>query len=107
MNGEPVAAQFWTVDNGRALIHKLAHRESAKDASPGTILSAAMFRHVIDEDRVDIIDFGTGNDSYKADWMTGSAPLITIRAFNLKTLGGLAGAAKAGLSRLVRRTAND
>jgi Acetyltransferase (GNAT) domain len=107
MDGVPVAAQFWTVENGRALIHKLAHLESAREASPGTILSAAMFAHVIDEDRVGLIDFGTGNDAYKADWMDGSAPLITIRAFNNRTLAGLVGAAKSSLSRLVRRPPSD
>ena len=79
---------------------------SAKEFSPGTILSHAMFRHVIDQDRVDVIDFGTGNDPYKADWMDASAPLDTIKMFNPRTLAGLAGAVRARLSGLVRRGAN-
>ena len=65
----PVAAQFWTVENGTALIHKLAHDERHMQASPGTLLSAALFQHVIDVDHVNLIDFGTGNDAYKAEWM--------------------------------------
>ena len=68
-DGTPVAAQFWTVDCGTAYIHKLAHREAAKSLSPGTVLSAAMFRQSIDVDRVSMIDFGTGDDAYKRDWM--------------------------------------
>lgn len=68
-DGEPIAAQFWTVENGTAFIHKLAHLESAKPLSPGTTLSAALFRQVIDEDKVALVDFGTGNDGYKRDWM--------------------------------------
>ena len=64
-----VAAQMWTVEGGTAFIHKLAHRESAKPFSPGTVLSAALFRHVIDTDKVDTIDFGTGDNPYKRDWM--------------------------------------
>jgi len=60
---------MWTVEGGTAFIHKLAHRESAKALSPGSVLSAALFRHVIDEDRVATIDFGTGDDPYKRDWM--------------------------------------
>jgi CelD/BcsL family acetyltransferase involved in cellulose biosynthesis len=64
-----VAAQMWTVEGGTAFIHKLAHREEAKPLSPGTVLSAALFRQVIDEDKVDLVDFGTGNDGYKRDWM--------------------------------------
>lgn len=69
IDGEPVAAQFWTVENGEALIHKLAHVEDATKSSPGTLLSVAMFQHVIDIDHVALIDFGTGNDGYKREWM--------------------------------------
>ncbi len=69
IDGEPAAAQFWTVENNIALIHKLAHDERYLDASPGTLLSAALFQHVIDIDRVAEIDFGTGSDNYKRDWM--------------------------------------
>jgi hypothetical protein len=67
--GVPVAAQMWTVENGTAYIHKLAHLESAKPLSPGTTLTAALFEQVIDRDRVEWVDFGTGNDPYKRDWM--------------------------------------
>ncbi len=67
--GEAVAAQFWTVEKGTAYIHKLAHIEAAKPLSAGTTLSAALFEHAIDVDRVELIDFGTGSDGYKRDWM--------------------------------------
>jgi hypothetical protein len=67
--GEPIAAQFWTVEAGTAFIHKLAYRQEARPLSPGTTLSAALFAHVIDRDRVELIDFGTGDDGYKRDWM--------------------------------------
>ncbi len=67
--GEAVAAQCWTVENHCAYIHKLAHLESHKKLSAGTTLSAALFEHVIDRDRVDLVDFGTGDQPYKADWM--------------------------------------
>lgn len=66
---EPVAAQLWTVEGGTAFIHKLAHTEASKPLSPGTSLSAALFEHVIDRDHVALIDFGTGDDGYKRDWM--------------------------------------
>ncbi len=69
IEGKPVAAQLWTVENGEALIHKLAHDERALKSSPGTLLSAALFQHVIDCDKISLIDFGTGSDAYKADWM--------------------------------------
>jgi hypothetical protein len=77
-NGVAVAAQCWTVDNSIAYIHKLAHLESHKHLSAGTTLSAALFAHVIDIDRVDLIDFGTGDQSYKADWMEEVRPRFRI-----------------------------
>ena len=73
-SGEPVAAQFWTVEDGTAFIHKLAHTEASKPLSPGTTLSAALFAHVIDRDRVSVVDFGTGTDGYKRDWMEAMRP---------------------------------
>ncbi|MFN4114426.1 MAG: GNAT family N-acetyltransferase [Sphingomonadaceae bacterium] len=77
-DGRPVAAQFWTVENAAAYIHKLAHREDAKPLSAGTTLSAALFEHVIDRDQVEMVDFGTGNDPYKRDWMELDRPRYRI-----------------------------
>lgn len=76
--GIPVAAQFWTVENSAAYIHKLAHLEEHKPLSAGTTLSAALFEHVIDRDRVALVDFGTGNDAYKADWMEVDRPRFRL-----------------------------
>lgn len=101
--GEAVAAQFWTVEKGRALIHKLAYAESAREHSPGTLLSEAMFRHVIDVDKVKTIDFGTGDDGYKAAWMDESAPLFRIEAFNPSTVAGSLGSLRKRAGRLVRK----
>lgn len=78
IEGQPVAAQFWTVENGVALIHKLAHDERHLAASPGTLLSAALFQHVIDVDKVEEIDFGTGSDGYKREWMESVRPRYRI-----------------------------
>lgn len=76
--GLAVAAQCWTVENGIAYIHKLAHLESHKPLSAGTTLTAALFAHVIDTDRVTLVDFGTGDQSYKADWMEEVRPRFRI-----------------------------
>lgn len=95
---EAVAAQFWLVENGVATIHKLAHVEAKRVQSPGTVLSAAMFRHVIEQDQVGRIDFGTGDDAYKADWMDMARPLHRLRLFNPRSIAGLTGAARESLS---------
>ena len=68
-HGRPVAVQLWTIERGEATIHKLAYAEDAKALSPGTLLGMAMFHRAIDEDRVQLIDYGTGDDAYKRDWM--------------------------------------
>lgn len=77
-DGLAVAAQCWTVENGIAYIHKLAHLESHKPLSAGTTLTAALFQHVIDIDKVHLVDFGTGDQSYKADWMEEVRPRFRI-----------------------------
>jgi hypothetical protein len=102
-DGAPVAAQLWTVENCTAWIHKLAYREDAKSLSPGTIVGEAMFRSAIDEDRVATIDYGTGDEPYKADWMDRRETLWRIDAFNPSTPAGLAGVARAAAGRLVGR----
>ena len=78
IDGRPVAAQLWTVEHGTAYIHKLAHVEDAKTHSPGTLLSHALFAHAIDRDGVQTIDFGTGDDAYKRDWMEQVRPMLRL-----------------------------
>ena len=102
-DGKPIAAQLWTIENCTAWIHKLAYDEEAKPLSPGTVLSMEMFRSALDQDRVERIDYGTGDDGYKRDWMEIRAPLWRLEAYNPRTLSGLIGAARAKASALVGR----
>jgi len=102
-DGAPIAAQLWLVENAIATIHKLAYTEASKALSPGTILSVEMFRHALDIDHVRSIDFGLGDDPYKADWMEAKATVWRLRAFNPSTPRGLFGYARASASALVHR----
>lgn len=102
-DGSAVAAQLWLVEGGEAWIHKLAYREDAKALSPGTLLSMAMFRHAIDQDRVAAIDYGTGDEPYKAEWMDERRTLWRVRAYNRRMARGLIGAARRAASSLVAR----
>ncbi len=70
IENRPVAAQFWFVAHGKASIFKLAYDDAWRRYSPGTILTAHLMEHVIDVDRVSEIDFLTGNDAYKQEWMS-------------------------------------
>ena len=103
-DGRPVAVQLWLIEHGEATIHKLAYAEGAKSLSPGTLLGMEMFRHALDVDRVAAIDYGTGDDAYKKDWMAERRVLWQIEAFDPRTLRGLFGAVRARLRRLVGRS---
>jgi CelD/BcsL family acetyltransferase involved in cellulose biosynthesis len=100
-DGVPVAAQFWTVEHNTAFIHKLAHTQDSTPLSPGTTLSAALFEHVIDQDQVSLIDFGTGDDGYKRDWMEEVRPRYRIEAFRPGRPGNWPALVKLTMRRLV------
>ena len=68
--GQPVAAQIWFVAHGKANIFRLVYDEAWKRYSPGSILTRYLMKHVIDTDKVEEIDFLTGNEKYKQDWMS-------------------------------------
>lgn len=105
-DGRPVAAQLWLVEGGIATIHKLAYADDAKAMSPGTVLGKAMFRRAIDEDGVTLIDYGTGDDGYKRDWMDERRQLWRIIARNPRTLQGLMGIVRQRVRALVRGKAS-
>jgi hypothetical protein len=48
-----------------------------------------MFGAAIDADHVGLIDFGTGDDAYKADWMDRTRPLHRFTAYDLWRPRGL------------------
>jgi hypothetical protein len=70
VDDKPIAAQLWFVVGGHASIFRLAYDTRWKSWSPGSILTAHLMAHVIDNDKVSEIDFLTGNEAYKQDWMT-------------------------------------
>ncbi|WP_420474438.1 GNAT family N-acetyltransferase [Noviherbaspirillum sp. ST9] len=90
----PAAAQLWIITNGVASIYKLAYDEKYSDLSVGSILTAKLMQHVIDVDRVREVDYLTGDDSYKKDWMSHRRERWGIVIFNLRTLHGLLAAAR-------------
>lgn len=92
--GSSIAAQLWLVKDGCALIYKLAYDQTYKRLSAGSVLSAAMMRHVIDVEQVDQVDYLTGDDSYKADWMSHRRERLGIVAFRRWSVRGLASAAR-------------
>ncbi|WP_221791897.1 GNAT family N-acetyltransferase [Aquisediminimonas sediminicola] len=100
---EAVACQLWTVDHQIAIIHKLSYAHHARAYSPGTLLSQAMFRHVLDQDQPHRIDFGTGDDAYKADWMDRKLPLARMTMAHPLRISGVLALAETALRRVARR----
>lgn len=88
-NGTVVAAQIWLVCESTAYIYKLAYDPEYSEFSPGTILTVEMFRHVIDQDGIRVVDFLQGNDAFKQDWMSESASLYGVQWPNIRTSRGL------------------
>ena len=70
INEQPAAAQIWFLVHGKASIYRLAYDEAWKPYSPGSILTQYLMRYVIDTEKVSEIDFLTGNEPYKQDWMS-------------------------------------
>ena len=50
-----------------------------------------------------MIDYGTGDDAYKAEWMDRRRPLYRLDLYDPTSPRGLAGAARAGAKALVHR----
>ncbi len=67
-NGVTLAAQYWVVSQGVATVLKLAHDMQHRAMSPGTVLTAWMIRRLIEDDAVQTLDFGRGDDPYKQLW---------------------------------------
>ena len=66
--GAVLAAQIWIVQAPWAAVLKLAHDESRKAASPGTVLTGLMIERLLQQEHVTILDFGRGDDEYKRAW---------------------------------------
>lgn len=88
---KPAAAQIWIVNQGVASIYKLAYDPQLKEYSAGSLLTAYLMQHVIDQDKVREVDYLTGDDAYKRDWMSQRRERWGIMAFNPRTINGLKG----------------
>jgi CelD/BcsL family acetyltransferase involved in cellulose biosynthesis len=88
LDGQPIAAQLWIVANGKASIFKLAYDPAHKQFSPGTLLTAHLMQHVIDTDHVKEVDYLTGDDAYKNQWMSQRRERRGLVAYNTRNVAG-------------------
>lgn len=103
LEGKAVAAQIWFVKDGIASIFKLAYIEEYAKQSVGTVLTAELMRHTIDEDKVGVIDYLSGDDAYKKDWMSHRRERLGIIAFNKRRPLGVLAAARHFGARMLKR----
>lgn len=103
LDEEPIAAQIWIVHAGIASIYKLAYDERFAKLSAGSILTAHLMRHALDVDKVHEVDYLTGDDAYKKDWMSDRRERWGIIAFNPRTPRGLLAAGWHFGTRAARR----
>jgi hypothetical protein len=92
LDGAPIAAQIWLLSRTRATIFKLAHDERLAALSAGSILTAHLMQHVIENAAVQEIDFGRGDDDYKKSWLAQRREYQGLIACNPRTLRGVAAA---------------
>jgi hypothetical protein len=102
LGDQPCAAQLWMVAGGRASIYKLAYDPAYKAYSPGTLLTAHLMQHVIDTDGVHEVDYLTGDDAYKNQWMSHRRERRGLLAYNLCNPAGLWGAAQEAARRAIK-----
>lgn len=107
IGGEPAAAQIWFVKDGTASIYKLAYDSRFAKLGVGTVLTAALTEHVLDVDKVYEIDFLTGDDAYKAEWMTHSRELVGLLAWDARHPVSLAKASIHFGRKWLRRLAKE
>jgi hypothetical protein len=88
LDNQPIAAQVWIVNAGRATIYKLAHDKQFDEFSAGSILTSRLIQHVLDVDKVSEIDFGSGDDPYKKNWLPKCRERLGILAMNPRSLRG-------------------
>lgn len=91
IQGRPVAAQLWFVVGGRASIFRLAHDQAWQRYSPGSLLTAWMLRRMLDVERVVEVDFLTGNEPYKQDWMGQRRECLVLSCLAPPAPGPIAG----------------
>lgn len=103
LDGKPIAAQLWTVAHGRAEIFKVAYDEAYKASNVATLLTAMLMEHVLDQDKVDEVDYLVGDDSYKKTWMTHRRERWGLAAYDPLTLAGAVGIARHLGGQLRRR----
>jgi CelD/BcsL family acetyltransferase involved in cellulose biosynthesis len=108
VDGRPVAAQLWVAAAGTGTVLKLAHDQAFDRLSPGTALTAFAIRRLIEDDRIENLDFGRGDDAYKRAWATRRTPHIGVLSASIPRRPLIIARHWAGsAARIVRRRVDE
>ena len=102
---QAVAAQYWTVAGGSATVLKLAHDDAWRPLSPGTVLTGHMIQELLGEGVAEL-DFGRGDDSYKATWSSLRRRRIGVLLANPRNPRGLVALARQSAGAMLRGALN-
>ncbi len=102
LHATPIAAQFWILHQGRGTLLKLAHAETHRALSPGTVLTALIIENLIGHHAITELDFGRGDDPYKKLWTGHRRQRTGILIANPKTPSGVLAIAQHTLGRLIK-----
>lgn len=100
LDEQPLAAQLWLVHGGKANIYKLAYVRGQERLSAGSVLTAALMEHAMAVDGVREVDYLSGDDAYKADWMAQRRERVGLVAFDAHQLRGWLAAGRHFAGRL-------
>lgn len=103
LDGQAIAAQLWIVAHGRAEIFKVAYNEAFKAYTAGTLLTAMLMEHVLDQDKVKEVDYLIGDDAYKKTWMSDRRERWGLVAYDPWSLVGFNGIVRSVGGRLLKR----
>jgi CelD/BcsL family acetyltransferase involved in cellulose biosynthesis len=93
MAGQPVAYQLCLVSAGTAYFMRTGYDARFRRLGVGKNVIFSVIAHVLDVDRVGVLDFGVGDHLYKSDWVDQRRERWGIAGYNPRTLRGLRNAA--------------
>lgn len=95
LDGEPIATQLTFLSGKTAFQYKMAYDKDilsnsyTKNLSIGAIMQLRLIEHLIDVDKIEIFDFGVGDEDFKSKWCAKRGESWGVKAFNARTVPGL------------------
>lgn len=82
LDKKPIAAQYRLLCGKKCYFIKTAYDENYHEYSVGILLLNHVLKHLMNNENVKIIDFGPGNEGYKANWAGNKFNYNNIYLFN-------------------------